>query len=409
MTRKELLLLATLAAVQFTHIMDFMIMMPLSPHLIRHFNVTPQEFGLLVSSYSLAAGISGFAASFFVDRFDRKSALFWMYAGFAFGTLMCAIAPDYRTLLLARTLAGVFGGVMGGLIFAIVGDAIPGEKRGRAMGLVMMSFSFASVVGVPSGLKLANIYGWHAPFFLLAITGVGLLALIERAIPAMGAHVSTGAPDPFATLRGIAGDSNQLRALALTLFLMVGHFAIIPYIPVYLTANVGLSEDDLVWMYLVGGLSTIITSYAVGHMVDRFGRFRVFAGFMVFASVPIYLITNLPAVGLAWTLVATTLFFVASNGRIIPAMTMATSAVPMRQRGGFMSVNASVQSIGSGLAALIGGLIIRQHNGGLERYEWVGYFAIAMSFIGIYLASRLRTAEERASETLAAGPAAART
>ena len=179
-----------MAAANFTNIVDFMIMMPLGPQMMRVFSIEPSEFSLLVASYSISAGISGFSGVFYMDRLDRKKALLGVYFGFLLGTLACAFAPTYETLLAARALTGVFGGVISSVIMAIIGDVFPDSKRGRAMGVTMASFSIASVVGVPFGLYLANEFTWQAPFLLLAGIGVPVYVAMTFLIPEVKSHLS---------------------------------------------------------------------------------------------------------------------------------------------------------------------------------------------------------------------------
>ena len=162
----------TLASVQFISIVDFMIIMPLGPQLMRSMHIGPAQFGLVVSSYTFAAGIAGFVASSLVDRLGRKAAFLGMDAGFLIGTFLCGLAPTYGTLVLARILTGAFGGILGGLALAIIGDVFPEERRGRATGALMSGFALASIVGVPFGLFLGTRYGWHVPFILLGIFGM---------------------------------------------------------------------------------------------------------------------------------------------------------------------------------------------------------------------------------------------
>jgi predicted MFS family arabinose efflux permease len=165
--KKEKILLFILASIQFTSIMDFMIMMPLGPQLMRIFQINPQEFGFLVSAYTFAAGFSSFIGVFWIDNFDRKKALMNMYLGFLLGTLACALSPTYTILVLSRILTGLFGGLLMALVFSIIGDVIEEKRRGTAMGYVSTSFSLASVLGVPFGLFIASFWNWHAPFFFL--------------------------------------------------------------------------------------------------------------------------------------------------------------------------------------------------------------------------------------------------
>ena len=131
---RERWVLLTLAGVQFTHILDFMIMMPLGPQFTQLLGISNAQFGLLVSAYTLSAGASGLIAAMYVDQFDRKRLLLVMYSLFGLATLACGLAPTYAWLMLARVAAGVFGGVLSALSQTIVADLVPFERRGRAMG-----------------------------------------------------------------------------------------------------------------------------------------------------------------------------------------------------------------------------------------------------------------------------------
>lgn len=397
MRPNERLLLVILACVNFTHIMDFMIMMPLGPQLMKLFQITPKEFGFAVSAYSLTAGISGFAAAFFVDRFDRQKVLLFAYTGFVIGTFSCALAPTYELLVLARVLAGLFGGMIGAQVLSIVGDTFPYQRRAEAMGVVMTAFSLASVIGVPTGLWLAARFSWHAPF--LAVGGLGLLVigLIAVLVPSMASHINQEGPrrNPLYVLTDILHTPNQLRALALSVTLMMGHFAIIPYIAPSLVGNAGYSQDNIFLIYLVGGLCTIFFSPWVGKLADRYGKYRIFVLFAVSSVIPVWLITHLQPSPLWVILIIAALFFVFSNGRTIPMQTIVSGVVTPSQRGGFMSINSSVQQLATGLAAYIGGAIIyKTADEHIHRYEWVGGFSIALILLSIWLAGRVKTVEQ---------------
>jgi predicted MFS family arabinose efflux permease len=393
LSRGELELLLVLACVQFTHIMDFMILMPLGPQLMRLFSITPAQFGLIVSAYQITAGVCGFLIAFFIDRFDRKSALLFAYVGFAIGTLACAFAPDYRFLLAARALAGAFGGGLGGLIMSIVGDTIPIERRGRAMGITMASFSAAAVFGVPFGLALANHFSWHAPFlFVAGLASLNTLLIVAR-VPELKGHLKNGykSVNPIRMLASVAADQNQTRALMFMVLLMMSQFALIPFISQYMVANVGFREAQLPLIYLIGGGLTIFTSPLVGRLADRMGKPKVFriAGFLVI--IPYLLISNMPPVPIYYALTATSLFFIIGNARFIPAMAMITASVGTETRGSFMSLVSSVQSLSSGLATFIAGLVIHKsvESSALIGYNLVGFGAVALSLVALYAGAKL--------------------
>lgn len=395
MLSKEKIILLILACINFTHIMDFMIMMPLGPQLMKLFQITPAQFGFAVSAYGFTAGASGFASAFFVDKFDRKKILFFAYCGFVIGTFACAFAPSYFWLVAARVLAGLFGGMIGAQVLSIVGDIVPYERRGAAMGTVMVAFSLASVVGVPAGLWLASKYSWHMPFLFIGFIGLLVIFLIAFFIPPITKHlqnVDNGQKqNPLHILTNILKNPNQVRAITLSGVLIMGHFVIIPFIAPSLVSNIGYSQDNIFLIYLVGGALTIFTSPLVGKLADKRGKYPIFVIFALLSFVPIWLITNLWIVPLWFVLIIAGLFFIAANGRMIPMQAMVSSVVSPQQRGGFMAINSSVQQLSTALAANIGGMMVYQvPDGRLENYSLVGYLSITLIGISIFLAKKLK-------------------
>ncbi|MFC3148427.1 MFS transporter [Piscinibacterium candidicorallinum] len=413
--RQESRLLATLAGIQFTHILDFMIMMPLAPMLTRAFGLSPAQFGLLVSIYTLAAAVTAVLAASAVDRFDRRKLVLALYAAFTLATAACALAPSYWTLMIARAAAGAFGGVLGAMVQTYIGDTIPYERRGRATGIVMAAFSLSTVVGVPLGLFLAShvpALGWRAPFLFAAVLSVGVWFFAHTTLPSIPAqigpmHVGRGMAgllaafkDGFAPIRSALADANHLRAYAFMALMMFASFSVIPFITLYLTANVGLPETLLPLMYLLGGAGTFFTSRWFGKLADRYGKARVYRVLALCAMVPILLMTHLPPVPAWVVMVVSALFFVLVSGRFAPGMAMVTSAGQPRVRGAFMTLNTAVGNAASGAAAFMAGLIVvKQPDGTLLNYNVVGYVALAAGFVTLWLAGRVKPVD--------AGPAPA--
>jgi len=398
---KEKLLLWTLAAINFTHIVDFMIIMPLGPQLMRMFEITPREFGLLVSSYTFSAGFSSFLGAFFLDKYDRKSILLWVFVGFLIGTLACALSPNYPVLLMARIFSGFFGGLTSALVLSIIGDTIPEGRRGRAMGWVMAAFSVASVFGVPFGLFIASVSTWHAPFYFLLALSVIIFVMIVKFIPKLTQHLGKQVikPSPIQVIRRVTGNPNQMRAISLTIMMMLGQFSIIPFLSPYMVANVGFTDMELTYVYMAGGFFTIFTSPWVGRMSDQYGMIKVFSIFMALNIIPIAIITNLGVTPIPYVLLASTLFFVTSNGRMVPATALITATAKMENRGSFLSFNSSVQQLAAGLASFVAGLILAEGaNGELINYNIVGYAAIGLSLLCIPLARRIKIIEAKPSE-----------
>lgn len=395
-TSKERLLLGTLAGIKFTHIMDFMVMMPLAPQLMRSFGINAQQFGLLVSSYTFSAGIIGFLGAFVIDRFDRKKALLLAYIGFLVGTLFCGLADSYGQLMLARVFTGMFGGVLNALVLSIIGDSFALKKRASAMGVVMSAFSAAAALGVPFGIYIAAQWSWNYPFLVLVLLGLPVLLGILLVVPSLQQHLGQELPktSPWAVVTRIAQNSNQLRALSLKMLLILGQFMIIPFIAPYMVGNIGFSEIELTYIYLLGGFLTLFTGPVVGRWADRYGHKRIFMIFAALSLVPILLITHLPAFGMPLALLATSLFFILISGRIIPAVTMEVSSVRPEYRAGFMSISTALQQLSAGLAALIGGsIVVETSTKAILQFNYIGYLAVILTLGAIFMARKVRAVE----------------
>jgi predicted MFS family arabinose efflux permease len=398
--RREWWLLAVLAAVQFCHIVDFVIIMPLGPQLMRAFRITPREFGLIVSAYTFSAAISGLAAASVMDRFDRKRALLVLLGGFGVGTLACAFAPGYHFLLAARVLAGAFGGVLAGVVFAVIGDQIAPERRGVATGIIMAGFSAASILGLPMGLWFAARSGWHMPFLVLAGITAAVLLFALFALPPMRGHVPAERRSPWSVIGEVVREPAHLNAFALTVMLMFGGFTISPFISPYLVSNVGLKESDLSYVYLAGGIFTLVVGPVVGRLSDRFGHVRVFMVAALLSIVPLVVVTNLPRVPLWAALAVTTAMMGGFSARMVPSMALITGSVEPRRRGAFMSVNTSIQQMGAGLASFGAGLIVGgSAEAGITRYPVVGAVAAVATLATLPLAARLRASRAESIST----------
>jgi predicted MFS family arabinose efflux permease len=387
----ERALLFTLAGIQFSHILDFMIMMPLGPMLMRELGITTHEFGLLVASYSFSAAFSGLLAATFVDRFERKRLLLFMFVLFGTATLACGLAPGYATLMVARGLAGAFGGVLGALVQTIIGDTIPFSRRAKASGIVSSAFSFSTVAGVPISLWMANYFQWRAPFIFIVVLVAILLLVAIRVLPELRHHLSQEKlAHPFSAMFAVMRDGNHWRAMSMSAMIIFSGFTVIPYITLYAVNNILISQHDIAYIYLVGGAATLFTARLIGHLADKHGKVLVYRIVACAAMVPLLAVTHIQSASLGVWIVCTTFFFVLVSGRFIPAMAIITSAAQPKLRGTFMSLNSTVQSLAMGLAATLSGYIISQdRNGHIIGYQNVGYVAIAANLLAIWYVSRI--------------------
>ena len=389
--RSERFFLLTLAGIQFSHVLDFMIMMPLGPILMAAFGIGTHEFGLLVASYSFSAAVSGILAATFVDLFERKRLLLISFALFALATLACGLAPGYSSLMLARGLAGVFGGIMGALIHTMIGDAIPFSRRARASGIVSSAFSISTIAGVPLSLWLANHLGWRAPFVLIAAFSVFFLIVGLRFLPELRHHLSEEKRAHLLSATfSVLGDANHLRALLFSALIIFSGFTVIPYITVYAVNNVGIDQHDVPIVYLFGGFATFISARLIGHWADKYGKVEIYRRVALLATLPLLVLTHAGIWPLWAWLICSTSFFVLTSGRMIPAMAIIASSAQPKLRGTFMSLNGTVQSLAMGLATTLAGFLISLDGSGkIIGYPLVGYVAVAANLLAIWFVSRI--------------------
>ncbi len=365
-------------------------MMPLGPEFIRVLNINTHQFGLLLSSYTFAAAAAGVFATYYIDRFERRQLLLSLYACFIIATLACGFAPNYHTLFIARAFAGAFGGILGSLVQTIVADSIPFERRGKALGTVMAAFSVSTVAGVPLSLFLANhitFLGWRAPFIFIALVSVLILYLAYRNIPKILGHLDhVHEGSRFKQIYDVAIAHQHLRAFVFMGLVMMTGFAVIPYIALYLTSNVGIDNSYISLIYLCGGIATLMSSRYIGHMADKYGKVKVFKVLAIISLVPLLVTTNLGPVPLWVVLINSTSFFILISGRMIPAMAMVSQVVEARIRGTFMSLIGSVQMLASGIASVVAGAIVTiGADGKMQHYNLVGYGAVICGLLTFWL------------------------
>jgi predicted MFS family arabinose efflux permease len=399
--KRERFFLFSLAGIQFTHILDFMIMMPLGPEFIRVLNINTHQFGLLLSSYTFAAAAAGIFATYYVDRFERRKLLLTLYACFIIATLACGLAPNYELLFIARAFAGAFGGILGSLVQTIVADSIPFERRGKALGTVMAAFSVSTVAGVPLGLFLANhipSLGWRAPFFFIAIVSTLILYLGYRNIPKIAGHLDhVHEGSRLSQIFKIVTANQNIKAFVFMALIMITGFSVIPYIALYLTTNVGISNSYISLIYLFGGVATLMSSRYIGHMADKHGKALVFRVLAIISLIPLLVTTNLPVTPLWIVLINSTAFFVLVSGRMIPAMAMVSQLVENKVRGTFMSLIGSVQMLSSGIASVLAGWVVTiGPDGMMQHYNLVGYGAVICGLLTFWLVGYIHSDKKKA-------------
>jgi predicted MFS family arabinose efflux permease len=387
-SRYETFIIAILTIVQFTVVLDFMVLSPLGAILMPELSITPAQFGMVVSAYAFSAGASGLLAAGFADKFDRKKLLLFFYAGFIIGTTMCALAPNYNSLLFARVVTGIFGGVMSSVSFAIITDIFKLEVRGRVMGFVQMAFASSQVLGIPIGLYFAGKVGWHFPFVMIVAISIAVAILIIFIMKPIDHHLdSTPNINPVQHLVKTISQPFYLRAFAATTLLATGGFMLMPFASAFSVYNLGIEvTEQLPLLYMLTGVFSMVTGPLIGKFSDQAGKYNIFVigSIITMMVVPVY--CNLGVSSFWLILILNIVMFAGVSTRIISSSALLTAVPTPQDRGAFMSINSSIQQISGGIATFVAGLIVIQTNDGkLVHYDTLGYVVVGAMLITVIL------------------------
>lgn len=407
-TRYQKFVVAILAFLQFTIILDFMVISPLGFFLLRDMHITTRQFGLVVSAYAFSAGASGLLAAGFADKFDRKRLLLFFYVGFLLGTALCGVAQSYPFLVGARIVTGLFGGVVGSIVVAIVADLFPLEVRGRVMGTIQTAFAASQVLGLPLGWELANRWGWHMPFFMILAVGAPVGVVIALRLQPIVEHLKIPSTrNPVRHLVATVSQERYLQTFLATMMLATGGFMLMPFGSTFTTNNLGISPDNVKWIYMGTGAVTLIAGPLLGRVADAIGKYKLFAIGSVAGAVLVGIYCNLGRTPLYAVLGLNAVLFVAITCRMISASALISAVPDLPDRGAFMSINASVQQLSGGLASALAGLIVVQAaDGHLEHYPVLGWVVMSVMTLVMLLMYPINRAVMRkaAAQARAAGP-----
>ena len=387
--RYQKFVIAILAFLQFTIILDFMIMAPLGALMMPALKITASQFGFVVSVYAFSAGGAGLLAAGFADRYDRKKLLLFFYSGFVIGTLFCALAPSYPFLVAARIVTGLFGGVIGSIVFAITTDLFAMEMRGRVMGYIQTAFAASQILGLPAGLYLSNHWGWHAPFLMIVVVSVMVGFLILFYLRPIDAHLAlTSGQNPFRHLTKTVSNGKYLFAFGATALLSLGGFMLMPFGSAFTVHNMGIPVENLPIIYLITGMCSILIGPLVGRAADKFGNMPTFVFGSLVSVITVVIYTNMGISTLPIVILINAVMFVGIFSRMIPSQALMSAIPAADMRGSFMSVSSSLQQIAGGFASVVAGLIVVQSaDGSIQHFDILGYVLVGTVLISVLMMS----------------------
>ncbi len=391
-TPYQKIVMVTLALLQFTVVLDFLIIAPIGDVLIKTLNISTQQFGLVVSSYAFSAAISGIVAAGFTDKYDRKRLLLIFFFGFIVGTLFCGLSSTYFEILLSRIVTGIFAGVTSSAILTIISDLFPANTRGRAMSGVQMGFAASQIAGVPLGIVIANNFGWNSTFIAIVLVAVAIFAVIVFVFKPINAHLKyQPEKNPFLHLwHTVSNRHYQIGFLAI-MFLSIGGYMLMPFSSVFLVNNVHVAYDQLPLVFLCTGLSSLIVMPIIGKLSDTFDRYRIFLVGSVAAIVMVMIYTHLSVTPLWLLIIINMTVFSAVMCRMSPAMALNTMVPKPGNRGAYMSVSSSLQQMAGGVGSALAGMIVVQSSkdSPLQHFDVLGYILVAVFILCIYLVGRM--------------------
>ena len=380
-----------LAITQFTVVLDFMVMSPLGDLLIKDLKISPSQFGIVVSSYAISAGVSGFFTALIADKFDRKKLILFFYFGFIIGTALCGISMNYTFLVFARVITGIFGGVMSSISLAIIADVFTLNQRGRVMSFIQMGFGISQIAGIPISLYIANQWDWKMPFFFIVALAIIVFMFLFIFLRPINEHVHLERKPPIQHMKKTISNKNYQIGFIATMFMSLGGYLMMPWGSAYSVNNIGISQSDLPLLFMIVGIATFSIMPFAGILSDRFNKFHVFTISSCIMIVAVLLYSNLPQVSLTTLILVNILMMMGIMARMIPSQALAASIPEASDRGAFMSINTSLQQLSGGIAALIGGWIVTQNDemSPLENFDNLGFLVVFIILINIYLTYRV--------------------
>jgi predicted MFS family arabinose efflux permease len=390
-TRYQIAVVSLLALTQFSVVLDFMVMSPLGDILMKSMKMTPSQFGVVVSSYALSAGFSGFLTASFADKFDRKKLLLFFYTGFIIGTMLCGLSNSYEFLVFSRIITGIFGGVISSISLAIVADVFDFNQRGRVMGFIQMGFGISQILGIPISLFLANQWNWQAPFYLIVALSIVIFGAVYLILKPVTAHLSLQRANPLKHMWNTIKNKQYRIGFIATAFMSLGGYLMMPWGSAFAVNNVGIAQDELPLMFMIVGLITFAVMPLIGFISDRMNKFTIFAGASILMAFSILIYSHLQQTSFFILVVVNGLMMMGIMARMIPSQALTASLPEMQDRGAFMSINSSLQQMAGGIAAMVGGTIVLQKSetSPLERFDLLGYLVIVIILINIFLTYRV--------------------
>lgn len=385
------MVLLGLGGLLFTVVLDFMLLPALSSTLLDELSLSTSQFGWVASAYAFSAGISALLSSGFADRFDRKKYLLFFYLGFLSGIVLCGLATSYMLLFLGRIITGIFGGVVASIAYAIITDLFKADQRGRAMGMLQVAFATSLVGGLPLTLYLSSQLSWHWAYAFVFLIGFSFMLWLIFFLRPLTLHLNQAEKkSSWQHLYGTLLNHRHALVFINNTFIVFADVLFMTFFAAYCTHNLGITEDELPILYGISGLTTLISGPLLGQLADRIGQLRVFVGGTVLAILMVGIYTIIKDVVLWPLIIIQSLLFIGITARMVTSVALATLVPATDKRGAFMSIDASIQQLAAGLAAVLAGWVVYEAaDGQLQNFNQIGWLVGIFMVISAVLMRRI--------------------
>jgi MFS transporter, DHA1 family, inner membrane transport protein len=337
---------------------DTFLISPLIPFISRSWNIPIGSTGLLVTAYALAYALFAFGLGPLSDHIGRRKMIIAGMAGFALFTLLCGLANSFFWLILFRALSGIAAAAVAPQVWASIGDLIPIEKRGKAMGITVSALSVSQILGVPAAAFIAGIGNWHAPFFALAafstVVLFGALWIYPERENRQTMHNYSGL---LSILRRVLTDTKTVAGLCTTFFFMLATFGFYTFLGAWLVHEFSLSVIQVGYIIILVGIGNFVGNLTGGFFIDRVGKKSMLITSLITLAIMLFVIP-LTTFNMQLSLVCIFIWLV-SGGISLTAINSTVSEMIPSLRGTVMSLNSSFMYLGTTLGSFLNGIILK--------------------------------------------------
>lgn len=336
-------------------------------------HVTTSAAGLLVTSLALSAAIGAPIVIALTINMDRRKILSWMLIIFILSNFITSVSHSFEMVMMTRILQGISGGTAIVVAMAVATRLVEREKRGTAIGIILMGLSSSLVLGVPIGTFLSSIIGWKALFATIGLITLIPLIVVYRRIPSMKEQE----PVTLGMQLSILKDKRILLAVSVTLFYVGGYSTLFTYLTPFLQASANLSITEISGILLLAGICSFLGSSLGGIAADKKGPiFTIFSG-IILQIIMLMLLAFVT--GNLVVMVAVIMIWMIATWSTSPAQQLYLVTLVPKSPDIALSVNTSFIQFGFALGSGVGGILLSETS--ILNLSWISAGTVLLALL----------------------------